>query len=146
MPRCQRDGSLHSRLSRPEPLFFLSSSSPIVLTRLSRPRSRHTTSHKIWWRRESNPDPWICSQELCPLDHSGLLGIRAGKQRRWTTNYRWSHDTLQGCSARRDIRYYFIDAFFLWVLTIVFFSLGKISFAYAILHRREYLYAISQCI
>jgi hypothetical protein len=36
------------RLSRPEPLFFLSSSSSIVLTRLSGPRSRPTTFQKIW--------------------------------------------------------------------------------------------------
>jgi hypothetical protein len=48
--RGQRDGSLrpHSRLSRPEPLPFLSSSSLVVLTRLSGPRSRPTTSQKIW--------------------------------------------------------------------------------------------------
>jgi hypothetical protein len=39
--RGQRDGSLlpYSRLSRPEPLIFLQSSSSIVLTRLSGPRS-----------------------------------------------------------------------------------------------------------
>jgi hypothetical protein len=48
-PRGQRDGSLwqYSRISRPEPLFFLSSSSSIVLRRLSGPRSRPTTSQKI---------------------------------------------------------------------------------------------------
>jgi hypothetical protein len=38
----------YSRLSRPEPLLFLSSSPSIVLTRLSGPRSRPTTSQKIW--------------------------------------------------------------------------------------------------
>jgi hypothetical protein len=32
----------------PEPLFFHSSSSSVILTRLSGPRSRPTTSHKIW--------------------------------------------------------------------------------------------------
>jgi hypothetical protein len=50
VPRGQRDGSLqpYSRFSRPEPLFFLSSSSSVVLTRLSGPRSRPTTSQKIW--------------------------------------------------------------------------------------------------
>jgi hypothetical protein len=44
--RGQRDGSLrpYSRLSRPEPLLFLPSSSSVVLTRLSGPRSRPTTS------------------------------------------------------------------------------------------------------
>jgi hypothetical protein len=41
VPRGQRDGSLrlYSRLSRPDPLLFLPSSSSIVLTRLSGPRS-----------------------------------------------------------------------------------------------------------
>jgi hypothetical protein len=47
--RSQRCGSLrpYSRFPRPEPLFFLSSSSSIVLTRLSGPRSRPTTSQII---------------------------------------------------------------------------------------------------
>jgi hypothetical protein len=47
--RGQRDGSLraYSRFSRPEPLLFLSSSSSVVLTRQSGPRSRPTTQ-KIW--------------------------------------------------------------------------------------------------
>jgi hypothetical protein len=64
--RSQRVGTLrsYSRLSRPKPLLFLSSSSSIVLTRLSEPRSRHTTSQKVRQRRESNPDLWICSQKL----------------------------------------------------------------------------------
>jgi hypothetical protein len=40
VPRVQRDGSLrpYFRISRPEPLLFLSSSSSVVLTRLSGPR------------------------------------------------------------------------------------------------------------
>jgi hypothetical protein len=38
----------YSRFSRPEPQLFLPSSSSIVLTRLSGPRSRPTTSQKIW--------------------------------------------------------------------------------------------------
>jgi hypothetical protein len=38
----------YSRFSRPGPLVFLRSSSSIVLTRLSGPRSRCTTSQKIW--------------------------------------------------------------------------------------------------
>jgi hypothetical protein len=38
----------YSRFSRPEPLLFLSSSSSIVLTRLSGPHYRPTTSQKIW--------------------------------------------------------------------------------------------------
>jgi hypothetical protein len=37
-----------SRLSRPEPILFLSSRSSIVLTRLNGPRSRLTTSQKFW--------------------------------------------------------------------------------------------------
>jgi hypothetical protein len=70
---CQRNGSLrpYSQISRSEPLLFLSSSSSIVLTRLSGPRSRPTTSQKIWKCRESNPALWICRQELWPLDHRG---------------------------------------------------------------------------
>jgi hypothetical protein len=35
-------------VSRPEPLLFLPSSSSIVLTSLSEPRSRPTNSQKIW--------------------------------------------------------------------------------------------------
>jgi hypothetical protein len=41
----------------PEPLLFHSSSSSIILRRLSEPRSRPTTSQKMWYRRESNPGP-----------------------------------------------------------------------------------------
>jgi hypothetical protein len=53
--RGQRGGSLQPQcwFSRPEPLLFLSISSPLVLTRLSGPLSRP------------------CSQELWPLDHRG---------------------------------------------------------------------------
>jgi hypothetical protein len=61
----------YSRFPRPEPLIFLSSISSIVLTRLSRPRSIPTTTQNIWQRLESNPDFWICNQELWPLDHRG---------------------------------------------------------------------------
>jgi hypothetical protein len=45
VPRGQRDESLrlYSRVSRLEPLLFLPSSSSVVLTRLSGPRSRPTT-------------------------------------------------------------------------------------------------------
>jgi hypothetical protein len=52
LARGQRDGFLrpYSRFSRPEPLFFLSSSSSVVLTRLSGPRSRHCTSQENWLR------------------------------------------------------------------------------------------------
>jgi hypothetical protein len=44
-------------------LFFFLLSSSVVLTRLNGSRSRSTTSQKIWYRRESNPGLWICSQE-----------------------------------------------------------------------------------
>jgi hypothetical protein len=40
---------ISAKFSRPEPLLFLPSSSSVVLTRLSGPRSRPTTSQKIWW-------------------------------------------------------------------------------------------------
>jgi hypothetical protein len=39
--------------------------------RLRGPRSRPTTSQKTSKSREWNPDLWICSQELWPLDHRG---------------------------------------------------------------------------
>jgi hypothetical protein len=73
VPHGQRYGSLqlYSQFYRPEPLLFLPSSSSIVLTRLSRPHSRPTTSQKIWQRQNSNPDLWICSQELWPLGYRG---------------------------------------------------------------------------
>jgi hypothetical protein len=51
----------YGRILGLEPLLFLSSNSSIVLTRLSGPC--------IWQWRESNPNFWICSQELRPLDH-----------------------------------------------------------------------------
>jgi hypothetical protein len=81
--RGQRDGSIrpYSRISWPEPLLFLPSSSSIVLTRLSGLSCRPTTSQKIWYRLESNPDLWICSQGLWPLDHRGghADSLRNGK-------------------------------------------------------------------
>jgi hypothetical protein len=48
-----------------KPLLSLSSSSSsIVVTKLSGLRSRPTTPQILWWRRKSNPNPWFCSQEL----------------------------------------------------------------------------------
>jgi hypothetical protein len=61
----------YSRISRPQPLLFLPSSSSVVLKRPRGPRSRLTTTQKILQSRESNPDPWICSQTIWPLDHRG---------------------------------------------------------------------------
>jgi hypothetical protein len=60
----------YSRLSRPELLLLLPSSSSVALPRLSGPRSRHTTFFflQCW---ESSRDLQICSQKLCPLDHRG---------------------------------------------------------------------------
>jgi hypothetical protein len=52
----------YSSSSRPKPLHFLPSSSLVALAWLSGPRSRPTTSRKIWWLREPNVDLWICSQ------------------------------------------------------------------------------------
>jgi hypothetical protein len=81
---------LYSRVSRPEPLLFLSSSSSVVLTRLSGPRSRPTTSQKIWKRRESNPDLWICSHKLWPLDHRG--GQNSSSEENNRTQREWPHN------------------------------------------------------
>jgi hypothetical protein len=61
----------YSWFSRPDPLLFLPSSSSVALKRLSGPRSRPTTCQEIWQRCESNPDFWIYSRELWPLDHRG---------------------------------------------------------------------------
>jgi hypothetical protein len=50
---------------------FLSSSSSVVLTRLSGSRSRPTTSQKIWQRRESIPDPWNSDRWTTEAIHLG---------------------------------------------------------------------------
>jgi hypothetical protein len=60
----------YSRLSRPEPLLFLPSSSSVVLTRLSGPRSRLYIFFLVVPGNRTR-DLWICSQELWPLDHRG---------------------------------------------------------------------------
>jgi hypothetical protein len=52
----------YSRFSRPEPLLFLTSSSSIVLTRLSGARSRPTTQKMVAPGME--PGPLDCGQEL----------------------------------------------------------------------------------
>jgi hypothetical protein len=71
--------AVFSRFSRPKlPLLFLSSSSSILLTRLSGPRSSPTPSQKIWQSRESNQD---LSLDLQP----GTLTTR--QQRRSTFFY-----------------------------------------------------------
>jgi hypothetical protein len=70
--RGQRNGSPrpYSRFSRPEPLLFLPNSYSVVLTRLSGPRSRPTTSQKISGSAGNRiQDLWICSQELWSQDH-----------------------------------------------------------------------------
>jgi hypothetical protein len=46
--QCNRSPWPYSRISRPEPLLFLPSSSSIVLMRLSGPCSRPITSQKVW--------------------------------------------------------------------------------------------------
>jgi hypothetical protein len=81
--RGQRNGSPRPliRLSWPEPLLFPSSSSSVILTSLSGPRTRPNTSHKILSRGKSNPGPLYLSP--------GTLTTRP--QRRgiyiWRTNY-----------------------------------------------------------
>jgi hypothetical protein len=59
VPRGQRDGSPTAviSVSRPEPLLFLPSSSSVVLTRLSGPRSRPTTSQKNLVAPGTEPAP-----------------------------------------------------------------------------------------
>jgi hypothetical protein len=55
-----------------EPLLFHSSSSSVILTRLSGPRSRPTTSQKITGNAGNRTRVvWIGSQELWPVDHRG---------------------------------------------------------------------------
>jgi hypothetical protein len=55
----------------PEPLLFRPNSS-VILTRLSRPRSRLTISQKKTGSAGNRTwDLWICSHELWPLDHKG---------------------------------------------------------------------------
>jgi hypothetical protein len=68
---------LQSRFSRTEPLHFHSSSSSIVLTRLSRPRSRHPISQKMW--RAGNQ-----TRPIYPLEKSRqyLLERRVGGPQR----------------------------------------------------------------
>jgi hypothetical protein len=57
----------------------------VVLTRLSEPRSRPTTSKKIWLCWELNPDLWICSHKLWPLDHRSSPKSKIGRQNRLTS-------------------------------------------------------------
>jgi hypothetical protein len=52
---------------RPGPLLFHSSRFLFIPTRLSGPRSRRSTSHKIWYRPARTWDLWICSSEYIPL-------------------------------------------------------------------------------
>jgi hypothetical protein len=67
----QRGWSLQlwSRLSRHEPLLFLSSSSSIVLTRLSGPHPDPLLLWKSGSARNQTQTSGFCSQELWPLDH-----------------------------------------------------------------------------
>jgi hypothetical protein len=63
--RGQRNGSPrpYSRFCRPEPLLLLPSSSSIVLTRLSGPRSRPLLRRKSGSAGNRTRGLWICSQE-----------------------------------------------------------------------------------
>jgi hypothetical protein len=85
----QRNGSpwLYSRFSKPKPLLFLTSSSSIVLTKLSGPRSRPPLLRKSGSAGNITRDLWICSQELWPLDHrGGPIGVSPHKLR---DRYKW---------------------------------------------------------
>jgi hypothetical protein len=101
-PRGQHDGSpwLYSQLSRPELPLFLPNSSSVVLMRLSGPRSRPTTSQKIWQRRESNLDLWICSHELWPLDNRGGQYLEANQAK---TSKEQTANLLFNLEAESDI-------------------------------------------
>jgi hypothetical protein len=64
---------LQSRFYKPEPLLFHSSSSTVILTNLSGPRSALIASQKIWQRRETNPGPlgvWPGARTIRPLRRS----------------------------------------------------------------------------
>jgi hypothetical protein len=54
----QRGGSTRPLISysRQGPLIFLPGSSSVILTRLCELRYRATTTQKIWYRRDSNPE------------------------------------------------------------------------------------------
>jgi hypothetical protein len=76
--RGQRDGSLlpYSRLSRPEPLLFLPSSSSVVLTKMSAVRCTKYSLHTkvklnsvAWVRERSTPTKRhaACRQSYCQL-------------------------------------------------------------------------------
>jgi hypothetical protein len=76
---------------------------------LNEPRSRPLTSLKIWYCRELNPDLWICSQELWPLDDRvsliSLFWVSAKNQKytskkrlflnRWNKNIKITNTSLQ---------------------------------------------------
>jgi hypothetical protein len=103
---------------------FLSSSSSVVLTRLSGPCSRPTTSQKLLQSRESNPDLWIYSQKPWPIDHRGGHKIRTYSSKFqtvdnvkwvwiWMNEWVWRpiHDygpLLTGCFYPEDNAYIFI--------------------------------------
>jgi hypothetical protein len=64
------------RFPRPEPLLFHSSSSSVVLKRLSGPRSKPPSLPRKSGRAGNRTrNLWICSQKLWPLDHRGGLGL-----------------------------------------------------------------------
>jgi hypothetical protein len=123
----QRKESLrpYSRISRPEPLLFLPSSSSVVFTRLSWPGSRPSASQKIWWCRESNPDLWISSLELLPLDHSGgsprfLLNTFPPLHINWLMLSTTSHEYHAQMSNVKHLLYYY---------TALHFSISKCEYS-----------------
>jgi hypothetical protein len=73
----------YSRVSRPEPLLFLPSSSSLVLTRLSGLVRKSASA------RNRTRNHWICNQGLWPLDHRG------GQCQWWDDNLMWSSQWLE---------------------------------------------------
>jgi hypothetical protein len=86
VPRGQRDESLrpYSRLSKPDPLLFLPSSSSIVLMRLSGPCSRTTTSQEILVAPVIEPGPL----DLYPTNRSN---DKRPKTCRWISRFSRVH-------------------------------------------------------
>jgi hypothetical protein len=63
---------------------------------LSGPRSRPTTTHKMWLRRNRTRDLWVSSQKLWLLDHRGG---QIKQQNRTTLDYSQTLTSWPGCSS-----------------------------------------------
>jgi hypothetical protein len=101
VPHGQRDKYLlsYSRLSRPEPLLFRSSSSSVALTRLTGPRSRPTTSQKNLVAPGIEPgtlDLYPRTLTIIPQRRSALFYIT------YINSVRTSQETIHLRSAARN--------------------------------------------